>query len=151
VEKLVLAVTLARPNDTVKERCATWINSAKEKDYQSIMKDSALYSYSDEYLRKNKMMLNVISKVGAPKSFDRFITFSKACTTHNAYEKLEKITCPTLVIGGKQDKIVTYKASEEIASKIPNAKLKTYEKFGHAAYEEAKDFNTAVYEFCCGK
>ena len=150
VEKIVLAVTLARPNDTVKERCETWIKSAEEKDYQAIMKDSALYSYSDEYLRKNKMMLNVISKIGAPKSFDRFITFSKACTTHNSYEKLEKITCPTLVIGGMQDKIVTYKASEEIASKIPNAKLKTYEKFGHALYEEGNDFNKTVYEFCMG-
>ena len=96
-------------------------------------------------------MLNVISKVGAPKSFDRFITFSKACTTHDTYEKLEKIACPTLVIGGKQDEIVTYEASEEIASKIPNAKLKTYEEYGHAAYEEGKDFNKTVYDFCVGK
>ena len=97
------------------------------------------------------MMLNVISKVGTPKSFDRFITFSKACTTHNAYDELEKIACPTLVIGGKQDKIVTYEASEEIASKIPDAKLKTYEEYGHAAYEERKDFNRTVYDFCVGK
>ena len=148
VENLVLAVTLARPNDTIKERCETWIKSAEEKDYEAIMKDSALYSYSDEYLRKNKLMLNIISKIGSPKSFDRFITFSKACTTHNAYNELKKITCPTLVIGGKQDKIVTYEASEEIASKISNAKLKTYEKFGHALYEEAKDFNKTVYDFC---
>ena len=94
-------------------------------------------------------MLNIISKIGSPKNFDRFITFSKACTTHNAYEELEKITCPTLVIGGKQDKIVTYRASEEIVSKIPSAKLKTYEEYGHALYEEAKDFNNVVYEFCC--
>jgi pimeloyl-ACP methyl ester carboxylesterase len=56
-----------------------------------------------------------------------------------------------LVIGGKQDKIVTYEASEEIASKIPNAKLKTYEEYGHAAYEEGKDFNKTVYDFCVGK
>lgn len=151
VEKLVLAVTLARPNNTIKERCETWIKSAEEKDYEAIMKDSALYSYSDEYLRKNKMMLNVISKIGTQKSFDRFITFAKACATHDTFEKLEKITCPTLVIGGKQDKIVTFKASEEIASKIQNAKLKTYEEFGHAAYEEGKDFNKIVYEFCMGK
>ena len=96
-------------------------------------------------------MLNVISKIGAPKSFERFITFSKACTTHNSYEEIKKIFCPTLVIAGKQDKIVTYGASEEIAAKIPNAKLKTYEKYGHALYEEAKDFNKVVYDFCCGE
>ena len=151
VEKLVLTVTLARPNQVVKERCETWIKSAEAKDYQGIMTDSALYSYSDEYLRKNKLMLNLISKIGAPKSFERFITFSKACTTHNSYDELEKITCPTLVIGGKQDKIVTYEASEELAVKIPNAKLKTYEKYGHALYEEGKDFNQVLYDFCYGK
>lgn len=151
VERLVLAVTLSRPNETVTERCATWIKSAEQKDYAAIMTDSALYSYSDKYLRKNKLMLKMISKIGAPKNFGRFITFSKACTTHNAYEELEKITCPTLVIGGKQDKIVTYGASEEIATKIPNAKLKTYEEYGHALYEEAKDFNETVYEFCYGE
>ena len=151
VERLVLTVTLSRPNDVVKERCNAWIKSAEKKDYESIMKDSALHSYSDQYLRKNKLMLNIISKIGSPKNFDRFITFSKACTTHKAYDELEKITCPTLVIGGKQDKIVTYGASEEIVSKIPNAKLKTYEEYGHALYEEAKDFNNVVYEFCCGE
>ena len=151
VERLVLTVTLSRPNETVIERCNAWIKSAEQKDYEAIMKDSALYSYSDQYLRKNKLMLNIISKIGAPKNFDRFITFSKACTTHNAYDELEKITCPTLVIGGKQDKIVTCEASEEIVSKIPNAKLKTYQEYGHALYEEAKDFNNVVYEFCCGE
>ena len=148
VERLVLTVTLSRPNEVVKERCETWIKLAEEKDYQGIMTDSAFYSYSDEYLRKNKLMLHLISKIGVPKSFERFISFSKACTTHNAHEELEKITCPTLVIGGKQDKIVTYEASEEISAKISNVKLKTYEQFGHALYEEAKDFNQLVYEFC---
>ena len=82
VERLVLAVTLARPNDVVKERCHAWIKFAEQKDYVAIMKDSAFYSYSDDYLRKNKMMLNVISKVGAPKNFDRFITLAAFTSEH---------------------------------------------------------------------
>ena len=56
VERLVLTVTLSRPNDVVKERCHAWIKSAEKKDYESIMKDSALYSYSDQYLRKNRFI-----------------------------------------------------------------------------------------------
>ena len=82
VERLVLAVTLARPNDTVKERCDAWIKSVEKKDYESIMKDSALHSYSDQYLRKNKLMLNIISKIGAPKNFDRFITLTAFTSEH---------------------------------------------------------------------
>ena len=82
VERLVLAVTLARPNDVVKERCHAWIKSAEQKDYAAIMKDSALHSYSDQYLRKNKLMLNIISKIGSPKNFDRFITLTAFTSEH---------------------------------------------------------------------
>ena len=82
VERFVLAVTLARPNDVVKERCETWIKSAEQKDYAAIMKDSALHSYSDHYLRKNKLMLNIISKIGSPKNFDRFITLTAFTSEH---------------------------------------------------------------------
>ena len=52
VEKLVLAVTLARPNDTVKERCETWIKSAEEKDYQAIMKDSVYIKIKCNKIKK---------------------------------------------------------------------------------------------------
>lgn len=65
----------------------------------------------------------------------------------NSYNELTKIKCPTLVIGGVDDKIVTSKASEEIADKIENSQLYMYQGLGHAAYEEAKDFNARVIEF----
>ena len=50
------------------------------------------------------------------------------------------------VIGGQQDKIVSGKASEEIAEKL-DCKIYMYENLGHAAYEEAKDFNKRIYDF----
>jgi pimeloyl-ACP methyl ester carboxylesterase len=50
------------------------------------------------------------------------------------------------VIGGKQDKVVSGVASEEIAEKLGCA-LHMYENLGHAAYEEAQDFNQMVYDF----
>ena len=82
VERLVLTVTLSRPNDVIKERCDAWIKSAEQKDYAAIMKDSAFHSYSDQYLRKNKLMLNIISKIGSPKNFDRFITLTAFTSEH---------------------------------------------------------------------
>ena len=50
------------------------------------------------------------------------------------------------VIGGKHDKIVGEEASKEIAEKI-GCNVFIYENFGHAAYEEAKDFNKKIYNF----
>ena len=67
--------------------------------------------------------------------------------THDVYEELEKITCPTLVLGGRQDKIVSGTASEELAERIPNCELYIYEDYGQGLYEEAKDFVPRVIEF----
>ena len=88
-------------------------------------------------------LLTILQK---PKDAGRFIALAKACLTCNAYEELDKIKCPIFVIGGKRDKVVTGEASEEIAEKT-NCKIYMYEKLGHAAYEEAKDFNSRVYHF----
>ena len=50
------------------------------------------------------------------------------------------------MIGGKQDKVVSGAASEEIAEKL-GCRLHMYDNLGHAAYEEAQDFNHMVYGF----
>ena len=50
------------------------------------------------------------------------------------------------VIGGMQDKVVSGEASLEIAKKH-GCEIFMYDDLGHAAYEEAKDFNQRVYNF----
>lgn len=72
---------------------------------------------------------------------------AQSCAEHNAYELLNHIICPTLVIGGSCDKIVTAAASVEIANKINKSELFIYEGLGHAVHEEAKDFNSRVIAF----
>ena len=88
-------------------------------------------------------LLTILQK---PNDAGRFIALAKSCLTCNAYEELDKIKCPIFVIGGKQDKVVTGEASEEIAEKA-SCEIYMYENLGHAAYEEAKDFNSRVYQF----
>ena len=71
---------------------------------------------------------------------------AKSCLTCNTAAELHKITCPALVIGGAQDKVVGADAAAILAQRI-GCPLHLYENLGHAAYEEAKDFNKIVYEF----
>ena len=51
-----------------------------------------------------------------------------------------------LVLGAGCDKVVTGEASEEIAEKL-GCEIYMYDDLGHAAYEEAKDFNVRIIEF----
>lgn len=147
VEKLILTVTLSKQNATVKNVIDRWIGFAERDDYKSIMIDTAEKSYSEKYLKKYRPFYSILGKVGKPESFDRFLIQANACIGHNAYDELEKITCPTLVIGGDDDKIVTGNASIEIAEKIPGSELFMYEGLGHGLYEEAKDFHKRVKKF----
>ena len=146
VNKLVLAVTLSKNNDTVENVIADWIRMTEQEDWKALVNDMAVKMYSDAYMKKYKMMMLLLTAVQKPKDVKRFLTLAKACLTCDTYEELDKIKCPVLVIGGAKDKIVTGQASEEIAEKL-GCKLHMYDKLGHAAYEEAKDFNRRVYDF----
>ena len=147
VEKLVLVVTLSRQNQIVKERVTKWIEYANDNNYKDLFIDTMENSYQDETLKKYRKVYPVLTKYSKPKTFERFIIEAKACLTHNAYSKLSKIKCPTLVIGGKKDNIVGVEASKEIHEKIKTSELYIYEDYGHGLYEEAKDFNKRVYNF----
>lgn len=147
VNKLVLAVTISKPNDTVKGVVGSWIEMAKSGNHNGIYADMIEKIYSEKYQKRNRLFLPVMSMFGKPKDFSRFIIMAKACITHNSYDELEKIKCPTMIIGGKCDKIVTGKASEEIAEKISDSEIFMYDDLGHSAYEEAPDFNSRVLDF----
>jgi pimeloyl-ACP methyl ester carboxylesterase len=147
VKKLALAVTLSRPNETAARVIGDWTAMARRGDYKGIMLDTAKRYYSPKYLRRQLPFYRILGSVGKPKSFDRFLTQAESCLQHDAYELLPRIGCPTLIIGGMDDRIVSAKASEEIAARIPDSTLILYPGLGHGLYEEAKDFFPRVASF----
>ena len=148
VSRLVLTVTLSRPNDTVRDVIGRWLKMAGQGDYKRIMLDTAERSYSERRLKKARLLYTALGSFGKPKSFDRFIIQAQSCVTHDAHDLLDRITCPTLVIGGTEDRIVTGSASAAIANRIPGSQLYMYEGLGHGLYEEAPDFLSRVKAFC---
>lgn len=148
VGKLVLTVTLSRPNPTVQDVIGRWEEMAGRGEYQAIMLDTAQRSYSEKRIRQAQMIYGLLGNIGKPKSWDRFLIQAESCMTHDAYDALARIACPTLVIGGTDDRIVTGKASEETAERIPGSRLYLYEGLGHGLYEEAPDFIDRVMDFC---
>lgn len=147
VEKLVLVVTLSRQNETIQTVIGNWMEMAKADDYKGIMLDTAMKSYSEEYIKKNHWMLPLIGRIGKPKDFSRFLIQARACLHHDVYDELGKIKCPTFVIGGDNDQIVGPHSSAELAERIGGSKLLIYEGLGHGLYEEAEDFFSNVLEF----
>ena len=146
VNKLVLAVTLSQNNATVKQVLNHWIEMSERGAMKGLVADMAEKMYSDAYVKRYRPFMPLLTILQKPKDVRRFVILAKSCLTCDTYEYLDKINSPVLVIGGKQDKVVTGAASEEIAKKL-GCKLHMYDSLGHAAYEEAKDFNQTVYDF----
>ena len=146
VKKLVLAVTLAQNNKTVTQVVHNWIALAELGAMKALVADMAEKMYSDTYVKRYRPFIPLLTILQKPKDVQRFVILAKACLTCSTYEVLDKIKCPVFVLGARQDKVVTGSASEDIAAKL-RCKLHMYDHLGHAAYEEAKDFNQIVYEF----
>lgn len=147
VEKLVLAVTAPKSNEIIQNVVGRWIELAKKREYKKVFIDTAENSYSEKYLKAYRPLLPLLSALGIPNDHERFLIQASSCLTHDASQKLCSISCPTLIIGAQQDKTVGVAASEELANSIRNSELYIYNEYGHAAYEEAKDFNSRVLAF----
>lgn len=144
VNKLILAVTCAKPNSILTESVAEWVALATKGDHAAFMESNLRRIYSEDYYRKNKWMVPLLGLLTKPKSYERFYIQAEACLTHDAYEKLCQIQSLTYVVGGEKDLALGGDASREIAARIPGAQLRMYPQWGHGLYEEEKMFNQTL-------
>lgn len=147
VEKLVLAVTAPRVNDMIQECVKRWIGFAEQGRHKGLMIDTAEKSYSQGYLNQYRKLYPIIGFVGKPLNYDRFLINANAILGFDIYNELNRIACPTFIIGGEADKTVGVQASYEMKDQIVGSELHIYPGLGHAAYEEARDFNQRVFRF----
>ena len=148
VSKLVLGVTAPGVNPTIERVVGGWTRAAEKGDWRTINRESITLGYSEAYVRKYRLLLPLLERLVKPADGRRFIRLAKSILSFDAWDELEKIQCPVLVLGGTQDKIVTGEASAEIAQRL-NCQAYLYETLGHAAYDEAEDFNQRVLAFLC--
>ncbi len=148
VAKLILAVTAPYANVTVKTAIYDWLDMVDRNDHTALMTDTAERMYSEKYLKKNRKLFPIIAKFTKPASYDRFLKNAYAILGFDARDDLAKISCPTLIIAGSDDKTVGNDAASELNSGIMDSELFIYEGLGHGAFEEAKDFYDRVFGFC---
>lgn len=148
VGRLALGVTASRVNPVMERTIHGWTDLARAGDYHALAMDMLPRMYSAAYIKKYGWLFPAAARLTKPKKRDmeRFINLAGACLTCDSYPELHKISCPVLVLGGREDRVLTGGASEEIAKRL-GCELYMYEGLGHAAYEEAKDFNQRISRF----
>ncbi len=70
----------------------------------------------------------------------------------NLASALRGIEAPTLLIHGREDRVVPFESSLRLGAAIPNAELHVFNQCGHwTQYERAADFNRLVLSFLTNK
>jgi pimeloyl-ACP methyl ester carboxylesterase len=91
---------------------------------------------------------------GAQESYERLMRGMSNTQggAMNMEAQLPEINTPTLLIWGKQDKIVPLELGETMVKLLPNARLEVIDKCGHwVQIEHSQTFNKMVIDFFIGR
>ena len=147
VQRLILAVTTAKPSQLAKERIEHWQKLSQSGKFKHLMLDIAQHSYTQKSYQKWRLLYNIMGRLGRMKDEKRIVIQSQSCLEHNSLEVLKEIQCPTLVFGALEDDVIGVKGSKELAKAISGCQLLILNHSGHALYEENKVFQEAVCGF----
>jgi pimeloyl-ACP methyl ester carboxylesterase len=76
------------------------------------------------------------------------IPAAQAISDYDLRPNLERIACPTLIVWGDRDRVITRRDLEVFAEQIPGARTVMYEDTGHVAQlERPAEFNALLAEF----
>lgn len=151
VDRLVLAVTAPYANEIVQRFVRRRIEEAKRGDHRAIMIASAESAFSEKKLKSYRKLYPLLGMIGKPRDYTRFLRNADAILRFDARDGLKQIRCPTQILGGEEDRTVGPEASHELYTAIAGSRLHMYPELGHAAFEEASDFNLRVLAFLKGR
>ena len=147
VEKLVLVVTTAKLSNLGRERISCWLNLSQTGNYKDLMIDIARHSYTTKSFGKFKYLYRIMGIFGHIKDKQRIDIQSVSCLKHDSLDFLEKINCPTLIIGAEKDDVLGVDGSLRLHQYIKDSQLTILPECGHALYEQNKDFQKRVLVF----
>lgn len=147
VQRLILAVTTAKPSQLARERIEHWQKLSQSGNFKHLMLDIAQHSYTQKSYQKWRLLYHIMGRLGRMKDEKRIVIQSQSCLEHNSLEVLKYIHCPTLILGALEDDVIGVKGSKELAKGISGCQLLILKHSGHALYEENKAFQEAVCRF----
>lgn len=109
-----------------------------QDDFKKIMDDQMPLHFKEPYGPIiEEYMKKTANTVYSPKILKHFS--QEEYGGIDVENQLSNITQPTLVLGGRYDRVCDVKASEAMGSKIPNAQLEIFEQSAHMSFVEENE------------
>ena len=143
------------------EKMAGLVITGSSGLYESAMGDSYPKRGDYEYIRKKAEDVFYDPKIATKEIIDdvyntvndrikliKTLTIAKSAIRHNMAKDLPKMTTPTCIIWGKNDKVTPPEVAVEFDALLPNSDLYWIDECGHAAMMEKPDeFNNVLHEW----
>ena len=127
-----------------------WVTLAKERKAKDLYLAFGEKLYSAELFAQYRDFLIAVSETVTDSELSRFITCAEGTKNFDISDDLNKIQCPTYIIGEHSDAVLGGEASIEIAEHMkgnPKLKFYMYSGYGHAVYDTAPDYRKRLYNF----
>ena len=147
VQRIILAVTTAKLSQLARKRIEHWQKLSQSGNFKHLMLDIAKRSYTQKSYQKWRLLYNVMGIFGRIKDKQRIDIQSVSCLKHDSLDFLEKINCPTLIIGAEKDDVLGVDGSLGLHQHIKDSQFTILPECGHALYEQNKDFQKRVLVF----
>jgi pimeloyl-ACP methyl ester carboxylesterase len=91
------------------------------------------YTYGDKTRRfhPERIVADISHRVNSPPEPLAYLHQAAAVATHDAYERLNRMVAPTIVVHGEQDVFVPPANALVLAERIPGAQLRLWPDAGH--------------------
>lgn len=152
VQRMVLGSTTAQVSEAqYREVFGRWAALAKVGDAMALYLAFSEALYPKRLFEKLRPLLLENAKTVSDEDLRRFIVQAEAMENYDVRANLEKIACPTLVIGDTDDRVFGEETSRELAQGLQNSELYVYDGYGHAVYDLAPDYRERMRRFLIQK
>ncbi len=154
VRSLVLGAThaggprAARPGDDV----IAFFHRRASMAAKDAARDSVPFNYGPRCRREHKDRIaeDIRRRLSHPFPEQAYRAQMVAAALHNCYRRLARIEAPTLVVHGREDRMVPVANAEILAERIPRAELRILEDAGHLYSTEEPDVDEEIARFFLG-
>lgn len=150
VQSLVLGSTSARVEEAQYQTISKWIGKAKAGESEELYLAFGEAVYPKEVYEQSRELLVQAAGTVTGEDMKRFVILAEGVKGFDATSRLNTISCPVLVIGSLDDRVLGPDASVQIAANLkrqPGVVLHMYNSYGHAAYDTAPDYKERILHF----
>ncbi len=146
VKKILVASTTVNTSSTNQEVVEEWLRLAGEGKAQELYLSFGKAIYPKAVFNVCRSLFVSSAKKVTGDMLKRFAVLAEGMRGFDIEADLEKIGCPLLYVGAKDDKVL----GSEAVKPFEQFSVYMYEHFGHAVYDTAPDFKKRMYEFFTG-